>query len=73
MPLYSMYKSSSYNSRVPHQIWITNSSSTPIQNKGYNHGLDIFKAVEAMTTKEKEATTRAIANEKEAVVKVVKN
>lgn len=68
-----MYKSSSYNLGVLHQIWTTNSSSTPIQNTGYNHGLDIFKAMEAMTTKEKEATTRAIANEKGAVVKVVKN
>lgn len=45
--------------------------SIPIQNRGYSHGPEIFKATKVMRAKEKETTVKAIAKEKEGAAKVV--
>ena len=43
--------------------------STPIQNRGYSRGPEIFQAMEAKRAKEKEAAAKALAKENEAAAK----
>ena len=68
-----MYNSLSYNTGACRQIRVVDSLSITIQNRGYNLGPEIFKAMEAMGAKEKETSTKVIAKEKEAAMKAVKN
>ena len=70
-PSYSTYNTSSYNSGARRRIWTNDTYFGPVNNQGYSRGPEIFRAMEAIKAKEKEAAAMAIAKEQEAAAKAI--